>query len=1591
MKRFSAVVSLLIAFALIVAPFPCYAKSPSATSASGHGSPAPEQAPVSPRDQHGDIPSGIAGAAEHPPPQTSTQPPALGLNLAQRIAMLAQLTLDYTSYVYTHSDILLFAYEDSTYFQVYYASGTLLWSGTLNNRQHRSLTPGAGVYYAAASKPFSINVGDAITDSVWGYYAMDQHGKGLSTQLYTYQADWTGTSYDPHFIVFAYENGTQVQVRDTSTGQLIWSGTLNDGEHYSNTTLDDAFITVTSSKPVSALSYTDQGYYVPASNTTFVGRKFHTFLGNAAWPDSHWPEDLNLIAYENASVTVRNTTSGALIWSGLLNAGQVHSIPDLNGNYVTIQSSGNIAVSVSPFVSYPDEPYYYSVYAPDSSGTGIGSQFTIPTIPAITDVACRLIMFSYDDGADVTVRDSSGATIWSGVLDQADSHTELTEFTVYSIASSGEVSALIDCGDQAGASFAPVHYAVVQVRVISPVGGNYYYGSSMRISAEVKLRNVPLLGALVVARIGLTAGGDNIKVETNDSGINGDEVAGDGTYSANVVLPGPSDAPAGNYYVFVSAQKEEGGETSSGSGSTMFTLVGLPGGSLAPDASLGCPHSPDVFAGDRCLLSVSVVYPDHSVHADGSVVLTVHEPGNRQVAVSLANTGANVWQANYAFAEAGRYLLDIQANPPPASPYVSGYDSLVEDVLASASPLSVTVIGLPATFLLHQMATFTTTASANGQPVSDAAVVAQVSPGGTNVDLLSAGGGVYVGLYPADTAGSFTVDFVATHPLYKSGAASASFNVSAAGAGLLGSVQSMPSSTGILLRLMSDRVLQVAQDGDWFWQKIGPDLFMRDFDFLVNFVSFGLDLVQLGGELQKAAAKSMAPVTARFGGVNLFSWLRDQADVSIDGRIFRSWATRLETAVQSGLFDTYLVTGRLPRNVGQAVLLRASVYYASKLLAATMDVAAQQAVGSYLANLRLSNDSFLEQDLYPIFAASVTEDNRNLKDYADAILVDPPSVSQDLGARLLADLSRRRQANSYLVDDVLQRTATIWIARATREFEDNLPWYLVWGEVLWKAATPILIGLVCGGPWGAGVGVVISAASLIEDWVRDSHHLEVDEQMHALAYGSMFTSLETKEALVANALAGLAQVRSGRTPEVPDGRIVSIDDISRGDQFLLFFSERQAVSSITIRNTGLYPADYNIRAYYDRLSNGETQFDVFWLDSMVDPSTGEVIGWVRLAPGQTKTIEVVFKNKDQNNLDMRPNDGDGIRFVLAANTPNGLYFMGTETHDFYPRQVTMAGEALTAEAQLPTLPHPLGAQVGRNPGGTEYTIELFVDNPLPHPISVRLEQGIPASLTILSPGGGVVENDKIQWRQIVQPHESAEFAYNVRNDRADDSSIQVPAAELSFYAAAISEVHFTGAPLTIEAPTVEMVYLPVVRRNYGEAGYRWLDATSGSVVAQGDDTIQYVNLPFAFTFYGNTYTGLYVSSNGYVSFGSGYSNFSNTCIPSTGVPNNAIYGLWDDLVPTGGTYGNVYVKRVDSGTFVIEWYNVALYGGAGHETFEIVLRNDRSITLQYQSVSSTASATVGVENGAGTLAKQRFCNGLGDPVSNLLSIRYTTP
>ncbi|MGS2640213.1 S8 family serine peptidase [Streptosporangium sp. LJ11] len=144
----------------------------------------------------------------------------------------------------------------------------------------------------------------------------------------------------------------------------------------------------------------------------------------------------------------------------------------------------------------------------------------------------------------------------------------------------------------------------------------------------------------------------------------------------------------------------------------------------------------------------------------------------------------------------------------------------------------------------------------------------------------------------------------------------------------------------------------------------------------------------------------------------------------------------------------------------------------------------------------------------------------------------------------------------------------------------------------------------------------------------------------------------------------------------------------------------------------------------------------------------------------------------------------------------------------------------------------------------------------------------------------------------------------------------------------------------------------------------------------GDDESQMITLPFAFPFYGKTYTRGAVATNGFLTFGANtYAFPSNVSLPATGDSNASIYPYWEDLAmwDDSGLY-TATVGTAPHRTFVVEWRNVQFYDSDDHFSFEALLGEDGSIGFRYRGIDAPieagTTATIGIENAEGTDALQ---------------------
>jgi len=189
--------------------------------------------------------------------------------------------------------------------------------------------------------------------------------------------------------------------------------------------------------------------------------------------------------------------------------------------------------------------------------------------------------------------------------------------------------------------------------------------------------------------------------------------------------------------------------------------------------------------------------------------------------------------------------------------------------------------------------------------------------------------------------------------------------------------------------------------------------------------------------------------------------------------------------------------------------------------------------------------------------------------------------------------------------------------------------------------------------------------------------------------------------------------------------------------------------------------------------------------------------------------------------------------------------------------------------------------------------------------------------------------------------------------------------------------------------------------------YDWTEITTiGSIISDitnADAATTTLTLPFTFTYYGTDYTQVSVCSNGFISLGvEDYRFGDNSSIPNTHGPDAMLAPFWDDLDPSSG--GDIYeYNDTANHRYIVQFDANVHYGDGNPETFEVILYDpayyptasgNGVIVFQYQTVGTTSSATIGIENPAQTDGIQYVYNGAHDvngaTITNGRAVKFTT-
>lgn len=139
------------------------------------------------------------------------------------------------------------------------------------------------------------------------------------------------------------------------------------------------------------------------------------------------------------------------------------------------------------------------------------------------------------------------------------------------------------------------------------------------------------------------------------------------------------------------------------------------------------------------------------------------------------------------------------------------------------------------------------------------------------------------------------------------------------------------------------------------------------------------------------------------------------------------------------------------------------------------------------------------------------------------------------------------------------------------------------------------------------------------------------------------------------------------------------------------------------------------------------------------------------------------------------------------------------------------------------------------------------------------------------------------------------------------------------------------------------------------------DPAGGQNVSLSDDDFELINFQGGqqISFYDEDYSSVYIGSNGYLTFGSGTTAYSESYEDHFG--RVRISGLFDDLNPTLG--GTVSWKQT-ADRVAITWNDISQYSNSDSNNFQIELFFDGRVAISHLSVQS-GDAIVGLSSGEG--------------------------
>lgn len=183
---------------------------------------------------------------------------------------------------------------------------------------------------------------------------------------------------------------------------------------------------------------------------------------------------------------------------------------------------------------------------------------------------------------------------------------------------------------------------------------------------------------------------------------------------------------------------------------------------------------------------------------------------------------------------------------------------------------------------------------------------------------------------------------------------------------------------------------------------------------------------------------------------------------------------------------------------------------------------------------------------------------------------------------------------------------------------------------------------------------------------------------------------------------------------------------------------------------------------------------------------------------------------------------------------------------------------------------------------------------------------------------------------------------------------------------------YDGNEVGVQGVEVQLLTKSISSYEITNPTYTNFSYDGGTSVNGCDDCVQGpFNIGFNFTYFGNTYSQFYVSSNGWIGFSPGQtSGYVAQFLPNNSAPKNAILADWEDLFPSAGQMNYYVTGSSPNRKMVFNFNGVGFYGCRSTTVvWQIVLSettNEIDINFQSKPQCGGYSATLGLTNSTGT-------------------------